>query len=83
MDFEYKLCTTMVCDDHDVAFFPDADSGSYTVYCFLLGVCVEGEIVESSVAQTIAVVLGTLDTSDEANFCKGRDTPVNSIDAAT
>lgn len=69
---EDALTARLVCNYEDVRFFADTDLIANRVDFFALAVCVEGEVVKSSVCESVAFIFSILLTTYESHFCKIR-----------
>lgn len=53
----------------DIRFFTDANLVSHAVDSLALLMSMQGEIVETAVSQTVAVIFGILNPGYEIDFC--------------
>lgn len=71
MNLEDTLGARIIGNDDHVTLLAHAYPMADAVDVLARGVRVKGQVVEASVRQPVAIVLGFLDAGDEAELCEG------------
>jgi hypothetical protein len=70
VNLEDQPATTWTCDNKDIAFFTHSDLVAYAVYGVRLQMCMQGEIIESAVSQSVTFVPRILNPGKKSYFGK-------------
>lgn len=70
MYLQHQPATTGTCDNKDITLLSDSNLVSDAVYRVGFEVCVEGEVIEAAVSQSVALIPRVPHPGKKADFCQ-------------